>query len=203
MCWGFTTFSHQPPNPKIKLSQTTRSNVSLSPKIPLTGKSQLVTTHLVRSPRVGHYTHCDKCEAEFANMLRQHTRLAFVEPATFMASGWTGPAEYRTLWDDFQLWMYGLAAQAMKDELVAYTKKRDADARVLFLQSAHPCRPRHKFAYLTTQKAFDFEGMQAYIYCYHAGYQGSPKKVGDLLQERLDRGQKNLQFRYLIQRLLD
>lgn len=127
---------------------------------------------------------CDKCKAEFANMLKEHTRLPYIDPAKFMAPGWKGPAEYRKLWHDFQLWIYGVAAQAMKDEMIEYARKRDKNAQIYFLQSARPVRPTHAFAYAPAHKAFDFEGMQAYIYCYHQTYQGSPKRIGDQLHSR-------------------
>jgi len=124
----------------------------------------------------------DSYKTEFAKMLKKHTQLSYVDPAKFMAPGWSGPAEYRKLWNDFQLWMYGLAAQAMKDEMTEYAKKRDKDALIYFLQSSSPVRPSHNFMYDAVQQAFDFGGIQAYIYCFYRAYQGSPKKIGDQLQ---------------------
>lgn len=133
--------------------------------------------------------YCDRCKAEFARMLQRHSRLPYVDPTTFMAPGWSGPAEYKSLWHDFQLWVYGVAAQAMKEELIAHAKKSNADATVHFLQSAFPCRPKHPFAYATVQRAFDFQGLQMYLYCYHAAYQGSPKQIGVRLQALQEQAQ--------------
>lgn len=127
---------------------------------------------------------CDNCKAEFANMLQTQTQLPYVDPGKFMVPIWTGPAEYRKLWHDFQLWIYGMTAQAMKEEMTEYAKKQDKNAQIYFLQSGSPCRPSHEFVYVSTQKAFDFEGMQAYIYCYYSSFQGSPKRIGDHLQAR-------------------
>jgi len=128
----------------------------------------------------------DKYKSEFAKMLKEQTRLPYIDPAKFMALGWSGSAKYRELWNDFQLWMYGLAAQAMKDKMTEYAKKRNKDARIYFLQSSSPVRPKHEFAYAPNHKAFDFEGMQSYIYCSQRTFQGSPKKIGDQLQLRQD-----------------
>lgn len=124
----------------------------------------------------------NKNKAEFANMLKEHTNLPYIDPAEFIAPGWSGPKEYRRLWHDFQLWIYGVTAQEMKDELLAYARKRDKNAHIYFLQSARPVKPIHSFANAQAQKAFDFGGMQAYLYCYHGTYQGSPKKIGDQLR---------------------
>ena len=125
-----------------------------------------------------------KCKAEFGNMFKEHTQLHYVDPSVFMKPGWSGPDEYRKLWHDFQLWIYGHAAQDMKKEMIEYADKHNNGAPIYFLQSAAPVRPEHEFAYATTHRAFDFEGMQAYIYCYHQTYQGSPKQIGQQLQLR-------------------
>ena len=68
--------------------------------------------------------------------------------------------------------------------MTAYAKKSHKGAHIYFLQSAAPVRPGNEFAYATTHKAFDFEGMQAYIYCYHGSYKGSPQQIGYQLQLR-------------------
>jgi len=131
-----------------------------------------------------------KGKAEFSNMLKKHTTLPYIDPVEFMKFGWSGPEEYKTLWNDFQLWMYGFAAKAMKDEMIAHAKKHDKNDRIYFLQSASPVRPIHEFAYATTHKTFDFEGMQSYIYCFHLTYRGSPKMIGDQAQQRQKRAGK-------------
>jgi len=125
----------------------------------------------------------NKCKAEFANMLKEHTQLDYLDPSDFMKPGWSGPKIYKELWHDFQIWIYGDAAQEMKNEMIEYAKNQNITDGVYFLQSSSPVSPAHSFAHAKTTEAFDFGGTQAYIYCYYHAYQGSPKQIGRRLNE--------------------
>ena len=123
-------------------------------------------------------------------MLKEHTQLPYIDPTEFMAPDWKGKAEYKSLWHDCQLWIYGKAALDMKNEMIEYGTKHKKPSPIYFLQSAAPVQASHEFAYARTNAAFDFEGMQAYMNCYYSGYQGSPGPIGHNLQLRQERAGK-------------
>ena len=115
----------------------------------------------------------------FAQFLRAHSRLAYLDPSTFMKPGWQGNAEYKALWEDFPLWHYGECAQEMKRELIAHARSKGLNTGIRFgISSWLPFKRPSAAGGLS---AFDFNMQQTYINWAASWLGGSPKKVGDVL----------------------
>ncbi len=122
---------------------------------------------------------CTKCRHLFAEFLKGNSTLPYVDPLIFMKEDWTGNKEYRVLWKDFSLWHYGKTAQAMKKELITYTRLKGSNTPIFFgISSLLPFTNAFAAESLT---AFDFDIRQTYINYASSAYGGSPKKVGDIL----------------------
>lgn len=126
--------------------------------------------------------YCPRCQALFAEFLKKHSKLEYIAPSVFMKADWKGNVEYKALWEDFSLWHYGKCAQVMKDELVAYARSQGIEGKIYFGISSL-LQFKNAFA-ASSLSAFDSCMQQTYINCYTGTYEGSPKRVGDLLYEQ-------------------
>lgn len=129
--------------------------------------------------------YCPKCKASFREFLKEHTKLEYVDPSVFMKKDWKGKAEYKTLWNDFQLWHYGKCAAAMKKELVEHAKAKGLDPGIRFTISSWvvgATKLKHPFA-ASSLSVFDFNQQQTYINWSTSWLEGSPKRVGDVLHQ--------------------
>jgi len=126
--------------------------------------------------------YCPKCKEAFKKFLQKFTKLPYRDPVEFMAQPGSQP-EHETLWKEFSIYHYGLAAKALKSELEKYAQEKNLPYKILFIQSAYGWY-EHPFAMAACQEAFDYFSGQYYIHCYHDAYQGSPIRIADEVARR-------------------
>jgi len=125
--------------------------------------------------------YCDQCKHLFAEFLKMHTDLPYIDPSIFMKEKWNGNQKYKTLWKDFSLWHYGKTAQVMKEELIRFTRSRGLNSPIYFgISSWLPFTYSFAAESLAT---FDFDIRQTYMNWASSSFGGSPKKVGDYLYQ--------------------
>ena len=112
----------------------------------------------------------------FAQFLKMHTDLPYIDPSIFMKEGWIGNKEYSVLWKDYSLWHYGKIAQAMKKELVTHARPL-APTLSPGLTYMHPACALDPYAQMKYQI---LESMMAPNFSGYLMYAGNDIDLGDM-----------------------